>query len=51
MTIYLLTDRLHDGRTVRVQASDIAPTVDLMAGRVGRLQSISRVAQPRGARW
>jgi hypothetical protein len=27
MTIYQLTDRLHDGRTVRVQADHIATTV------------------------
>ena len=27
MTIYQLTDRLHDGRTVRVQAGQIAATV------------------------
>ena len=27
MTIYQLTDRLHDGRTVRVQADHIAATV------------------------
>jgi hypothetical protein len=27
MTIYQLTDRLHDGRTVRVQADQIAATL------------------------
>ncbi|WP_082953214.1 hypothetical protein [Mycobacterium sp. E3251] len=27
MTIYQLTDRLHDGRTVRVQADQISETV------------------------
>jgi hypothetical protein len=27
MTVYQLTDRLHDGRTVRVQAGHIAATV------------------------
>ena len=29
MTIYQLTDRLHDGRTVRVRADHIAATVAL----------------------
>jgi hypothetical protein len=35
MTIYLLTDRLHDGRTVRVQADDIAPTVASWLAELG----------------
>ena len=35
MTIYQLTDRLHVGRTVRVQADDIAPTVASWLAELG----------------
>lgn len=35
MTIYQLTDRLHDGRTVRVQANGIAPTVASWLAELG----------------
>jgi hypothetical protein len=35
MTVYQLTDRLHDGRTVRVQADDIAPTVASWLAELG----------------
>ena len=35
MTIYQLTDRLHDGRTVRVQADHIAPTVASWLAELG----------------
>ena len=46
MTIYQLTDRLHDGRTVRVQADDIAATVASWLAELGARSPISRVAQP-----
>ncbi|OBG34157.1 hypothetical protein A5673_02615 [Mycobacterium sp. E3198] len=35
MTTYQVTDRLHDGRTVRVQADDIAPTVASWLAELG----------------
>ena len=35
MTIYQLTDRLRDGRTVRVQADHIAPTVASWLAELG----------------
>ncbi len=35
MTVYQLTDRLHDGRTVRVHADDIAPTVASWLAELG----------------
>jgi hypothetical protein len=35
MTIFQLTDRLHDGRTVRVQADQIAATVASWLAELG----------------
>jgi hypothetical protein len=35
MTIYQLSDRLHDGRTVRVQADQIAATVASWLAELG----------------
>lgn len=53
MTIYQLTDRLHDGRTVRVQADDIAPTVASWLAKLGArsplVELLSRAV--RGGDW
>ena len=35
MTVYQLTDRLHDGRTVCVQADQLAPTVASWLAELG----------------
>ncbi|OBH53784.1 hypothetical protein [Mycobacterium sp. E2479] len=35
MTIFQLTDRLHDGRSLRVQADQIAPTVASWLAELG----------------
>ncbi len=42
MTIYQLTDRLHDGRTVRVQADQVAATV---ASWLAELDACSPLAE------
>jgi hypothetical protein len=53
MTIYQLTDRLHDGRTVRVQADQIAATVASWLAELGAcsplVESLSRAV--RGGDW
>jgi hypothetical protein len=43
MTIYQLTDRLHDGRTVRIQADQIAPTVASWLAELGACSPLVEV--------
>ncbi len=43
MTIYQLTDRLHVGRTVRVQADDIAPTVASWLAELGACSPLAEL--------
>jgi hypothetical protein len=48
-TIYRVSDRLHDGRTVHVQGHEIAPTVSAWLAELGAhsplVDDLARVAQ------
>lgn len=48
MTIYQLTDRLHDGRTVRVQADQIAPTVASWLAELGACSPLEELSRAVG---
>jgi hypothetical protein len=43
MTIYQLTDRLHDGRTVRVQADQIGATVASWLAELGACSPLAEL--------